>query len=258
VATFLGPWEITADAARKLNLERHVLEIREEIPKGERDLPSSWYKRALLSFQLHEFRPWTESWGSIMAEPSWLNWLSPAMGMWITEIPFGAPRPRRIDKLLTDQDLRSIEFLAERLPDVGEPRNHQERTLRRFGLGAIRGLDSDSLIDHVVALEGVLLPGVRDELSYRFRLSGALFLGETQEERRNLFSQLRDCYDIRSYLAHGSHDKKRRPPSEERIRETAELAWSLCAGSLRKAILYGWPTIEGLTDAAIGEPSFST
>jgi hypothetical protein len=169
-----------------------VLEVREKVTKdAPHHFPSRLYRKVILSLQLHEFLPWSSSWISGSIEPSWLNLSS--RGLKTNGLPDSLPLRVAAPPVLDHKTLQSVHRLANTLPEVSsEPRNHKERSLHRFGLGASRPESSDAVIDFIVALEGALLAGEREELSYRFSLNGAVFLGESPKERLNFYEDFRE------------------------------------------------------------------
>jgi hypothetical protein len=139
--------------------------------------------------------------------------------------------------------------LSDRIPDemFSEPRTRKTVALHRFSLGAEQEYLSEALIDYVIALEAILLPPEKEgELSYRFRLHGAWFIGRTREERERLRRELRDIYDARSSLVHGL------VPKPDEVTNAGRLAATLSARILVKALEEGWPTADQLADRALG------
>lgn len=61
----------------------------------------------------------------------------------------------------------------------------------------------DALIDYWIALEALFVPDSFQELRHRssFRIAG--YLGETSDQREQIFKDLLDSYDLRSRIVHG-------------------------------------------------------
>lgn len=59
----------------------------------------------------------------------------------------------------------------------------------------------------VIALEGILLEGVENELAYRFCLRGAYVFRVNKEKRKENFVLLQHAYRLRSYIVHSSAKK---------------------------------------------------
>lgn len=78
----------------------------------------------------------------------------------------------------------------------------------RFMLSSIRSDNSDVLIDSVIGLESLLLPKDNDkELSFRFKLNGALLLAFSLNEAIELTSIFKEIYDTRSRIVHGGREE---------------------------------------------------
>ncbi len=145
--------------------------------------------------------------------------------------------------------LRHAVQLSDRIPDemFSEPRTRKTVALHRFSLGAEQEFLSEALIDYAIALEAILLPPEKEgELSYRFRLHGAWYVGNSREERARLRKDLRDIYEARSSLVHGL------VPQPEKVTNAGRLAATLAARILVKALEEGWPTPDELADRALG------
>lgn len=94
-------------------------------------------------------------------------------------------------------------------------------------------------LDCVIALEAALLGGVDSELSYRFSLYGALFLAETRDVD-DTFARLRNVYDVRSRLVHGSPVKLAK--REAATNDAQEFARAI----VLKSVESGWPDTKDL------------
>jgi hypothetical protein len=84
-------------------------------------------------------------------------------------------------------------------------RHHLRIPAQRLIDGGSRYREDDAIIDYAIGLEALLMKGISTELSYRFALRGATVLTWNGGDRRDSFNQLRDFYDIRSDIVHGSH-----------------------------------------------------
>ena len=60
----------------------------------------------------------------------------------------------------------------------------------------------DRMIDLGIAFESLFLPGIKNEVTFRFVLRGSLYLGEGIEERRRLKREFAEIYDCRSTAVH--------------------------------------------------------
>jgi hypothetical protein len=61
----------------------------------------------------------------------------------------------------------------------------------------------DAIIDYAIGLEALLTAGITDELRYRFALRGTTVLTWDGGDKRKVFEELRDFYDVRSSIVHG-------------------------------------------------------
>lgn len=78
--------------------------------------------------------------------------------------------------------------------------------VRRLSLGMEREKLEDKIIDYMIGLEALYLPDVNDELKFRLslRISFLLF---PKEEREDVFSFVKEMYDQRSKIVHGTKSK---------------------------------------------------
>ena len=62
----------------------------------------------------------------------------------------------------------------------------------------------DNMIDLGIAMESFFLSGTsnHEQLTFRFRLRGSLYLGQTLEQRRLLLREFREIYGCRSSAVH--------------------------------------------------------
>ncbi|MDO8472765.1 MAG: HEPN domain-containing protein [Dehalococcoidia bacterium] len=85
-----------------------------------------------------------------------------------------------------------------------------ELALGRWNSAGDRSTEADRLIDHWVALESLFGPRDKQELSFRMPLRIAAFLGADGPERQRIFNEMRDSYDLRSKIVHGSDGKSKK------------------------------------------------
>jgi hypothetical protein len=97
--------------------------------------------------------------------------------------------------------------------------------------------DRDKIIDAVIGLESLFLIGINTELKYRLCLRAAILLGDSSDERKQLYNNLTFLYDLRSAIIHG-HNRKRinklLKNNDITMREAAILAESLLRESLKR------------------------
>ncbi|MGH3607200.1 MAG: hypothetical protein ACRDRD_03820, partial [Pseudonocardiaceae bacterium] len=107
------------------------------------------------------------------------------------------------------------------------------------------------MLDFTIALEALLLPydtdARRGDLSYRFRMHGARYLGNDATDRHGMFKRLRDVYDMRSLLVHGG-----KYPVGDEIREARESARELARIGLLRAVHEGFPTVDMFKQMVLG------
>jgi hypothetical protein len=65
------------------------------------------------------------------------------------------------------------------------------------------------LIALAVALESLFSPDDKQEISFKITLAASQLLGKNPPERKKIFSDLKDFYDRRSKLMHGTYDVKK-------------------------------------------------
>jgi hypothetical protein len=65
------------------------------------------------------------------------------------------------------------------------------------------------LIALAVALESLFSPADGQEISFKTSLTASLLLGESIEQRKQIFADLQDLYKRRSKIVHGSYDVKK-------------------------------------------------
>lgn len=96
--------------------------------------------------------------------------------------------------------------------------------LRRMQRSGIRQEREDSIIDCVIGLESLLgTKSEQTEISYRFRVRGAVLLAKRRIERPKYMDHLKELYNLRSSIAHGTHVANKKideylPFAEESLR----------------------------------------
>lgn len=219
--------------------ESAVLEIREARPKRAQDQGDiSQTRRVILALQLLGFDPTGRGQAVTVTEPFQLG------GIRGTPVALAERGPHR-DVVQADLDA-SVE-LAGRIPHraFGEARTRDEIALARFQTAVVERSPSDAIVDHVIALEATFLRDVRDELRFRFALYGAWFLGSDRSERLRLFDELRDLYDARSRIVHGT------ALLPHQLESLAALARRVSSVTLLRSLREGWPSAESLADAPL-------
>jgi len=171
-------------------------------------------------------------------EPRWA-------GIGFTHSPFPVAERFVNDKPLTPTAFKTIVDLAYKIPDFGgEEGSGKEIALFRTLRGC--GARASGFLDFAIALEASLLGGASTELAYRFSLYGALFLREERDSDET-FAKLKNVYDVRSKLVHGSRIKREaRIAAEQNARELARAV-------IRKAVDQSWPDSSKLDALAVAQ-----
>lgn len=157
---------------------------------------------------------------------------------------YGSPMPRQFGsfpwKVTVTIDPTARQQLREMWPRVKEIMLSQSHylslPLRRLIDGLARTRFDDRIVDYAIGLEALLLKdSEQNELSYRFRLRGAMVLGEAGEDKHQAFQNLEDFYKARSTIVHGGS------VSRLNLRSLADNGERL----LRK--VWTWHLAQGLT-----------
>lgn len=108
----------------------------------------------------------------------------------------------RIKKGIYRREIQALYGMAisalKRSPEI-------EITLSRFHSALLKGNSHDKLIDLTISLES-LVPG-GGEFRFRFPYFLSLVIEKDISERKGVFNDLRNLYDARSALVHGSPDR---------------------------------------------------
>jgi hypothetical protein len=119
-------------------------------------------------------------------------------GAWIGgPLPFPAHVPRG----LSAAELTAIKGTFDLLSAMQAHLGKLMPCIRRFDQSFERVTAEDALVDLVIVLEGSLLNGIEDELSYRASLRGAALLGQVREPSE-VFRLIKAAYDTRSKIVH--------------------------------------------------------
>lgn len=214
----------------------HALEIRTKVDKRERPEVPHLAQRFFIALQLLGFEPGSYALGERSYHPAW-----GLFGRIKPMIPTGLSSNyanNEIDQACFEEAYELAQLIDEAV--VTSPSSAQDISLHRFNLSLTREKEIDALLDLTICLEALLLPRIRDELRFRFRLHGSLWLSEDSEERRSLYEHnLKKIYDTRSTIVHGGHF-----PTTQELNETVMDAKELARRALLKAMKQGWPTAD--------------
>jgi len=108
--------------------------------------------------------------------------------------------------VLSEEESRKFRWFWRRFLNVMErPQHYLQVPIRRHGVAGTRSEKEDALVDYVIGLEALLgKDDERTELSYRFRVRGAVVLaGNGRRDRKKYLRDLRELYNLRSRIVHG-------------------------------------------------------
>jgi hypothetical protein len=121
-------------------------------------------------------------------------------------------------------------------------REHLSGPLRRMNSGMSKRAHTDQALDCGIALEMLLGDDVTTEIQYRLALRAALLLGETMSERQIIRKEVKQFYELRSKIAHGS----RKPIKDGQ--QMIHKGFSTCARIVREILKRGsypvWSDVE--------------
>jgi hypothetical protein len=224
----------------------HVLEVDQDVPVP-REIGVLPIPKILTALQLHQIDLAGPGILATQALPPWASFGISMRPIPIRSDPIGS---RTITRAQFEEACRTA-VLLERY-HLDSPDRPSELALHRFTLGCGRIDASDALLDFAIALEALLLPYDREtrsaDLSYRFRVHGALFITDSHLERRSIFRALRTLYDFRSRLVHGADY-----PEPTELLAAASDAKRLAAGGLLKAVRNGFPDAAEFGRMVLGE-----
>jgi len=221
--------------------ERTILEVRTPCIKLVQPSGDLLPQRLVLALELLGFE--------LHGAGSATTWTEPGPSLWSGGQGFGLGR-NGTSKECTRDDLRRGLAIARRIPNgvISSPGNREEVVLHRFLLGCAEDNSADKLIDYVIAMEGFLLPQVKEgEHRFKFAFCGSWYLAVEPGERATLFRNLQDIYDTRSRIVHGST-----PEPEASTRQEAMKARNLASRLLVKGLEQEWPSHETLKSLALG------
>jgi hypothetical protein len=114
--------------------------------------------------------------------------------------PFGGVFHADTPSWIRGEDVETLTRLTAAVPKLND---EFPIAVSRFTSTTERQNPTDRLIDASIGLENLFLQGTNDELSFRLALRAAWFLGQSANERREIFGQLKKVYDSRSRVVHG-------------------------------------------------------
>ena len=222
-----------------------LLELSVSGPRNSQHLPAGGSIPLLIAaLQLHGYA--VASKGAVeYSQPRWMQ-------------PFAYPVPITLPQLprspstseLAAVDFQTIIKTADRLShyDIAWPRTPQYLALHRFISGNARQNDVDAILDSMIGLEALLVPGSNPgDISYRFSLHGAHYIADDLSSRALIRDQLRNIYRMRNNLVHGN-----KYPEQAAIASARADAQDLLRRGLLRATHEGFPTPETFAQILLG------
>lgn len=112
--------------------------------------------------------------------------------------------------------------------------------LRRFSQARERIQKEDEIIDLLICAEALFLNQLgsnRGELRYRLSHRAALFIEESQLKRVKLFKFMKNIYDVRSAIVHGTDKKLEMPSKEDGTKYNINELCTITEDYLRRALI---------------------
>jgi hypothetical protein len=151
---------------------------------------------------------------------------------------------------LTAADFHAIVQTTQLLShyDIAQPKTPHDLAFHRFVSGAARQNDVDAVLDFMIGLEGLLVPGSNPgDISYRFSIHGAHYFADDVSGRTLIRDQLRNIYRMRNNLVHGN-----RYPEQTAIAAARANAQDLLRRGLLRTTHEGFPTPETFAQMLLG------
>jgi Apea-like HEPN len=220
------------------SLPSHMIEMTVKVGRMEGPSPGSLHKQLLCAVSLHGYPLAGPGQMFSISAPQWL-----ADARLETPVQI-SPRSASVKELSTEAlDAIAKTFNRLRSYNLDRPVNSRDLALHRFLLGSTRESPVDALLDYIIALECFLLPSDpatrHADLSYRFRLHGAHYLGTSTKDRKAIWRTLRELYDIRSRLVHDADY-----PTQLEIEKSSLEARDIACSALLKAVSTHFPRVE--------------
>ena len=166
-----------------------------EMNSREREIPRRTLDRVLTVFKLFKDSLILSKFVFIGTQPDYL----PHYTHWI-DSDRGVP----LYRLNEDEETKFCKFWNEYI-EVN-PKNF---AVFRFHLADYSAYSTDRFVDYVESLEYLFVPDSGEgEIAYKFRTRGSLILGRNKlpDKRRQIFSNLKNAYSLRSAIVHGRNN----------------------------------------------------
>lgn len=99
-----------------------------------------------------------------------------------------------------------------------QPGSATRLALRRWDMTTERLNEDDKLIDYWIALESLFTPDSKQEVKYRASFRTAAYIGDTPQEREEIYTNLKNSYDLRSKIVHGIIPKTKHKSDAEAVK----------------------------------------
>ncbi len=106
---------------------------------------------------------------------------------------------------LKKKSLPRLIEIYESIDLITKYKNYQ-LSLSRYESAKIKWIPEDKILDYVIALESIFSEG-SDNVRYKIGMRTACFLGSNYGFKKKVVKLIKDAYDIRSNIAHGSIKK---------------------------------------------------
>ena len=168
-----------------------------------------------------------------------LSCLARGFGTWEGPLPLLGPSA----KIEKSQESRLVELYrkVESSPNLTKIK----LGLARWNSAGDRLTEEDRLIDYWIALESLFVPETRQRVTHRTAQRIAAFLGSDGGERGRIYEQMKESYNLRSEIVHGSIRKRERKlPSGELINVTRSYLRQSLLKTLESGVSFDPSTLE--------------
>jgi hypothetical protein len=121
-----------------------------------------------------------------------------------------------------------------------------EHAVSRLSLAKRRKKIEDKILDLTIALEMVLLSGIKEQLGFTFRLRGSWLIGSDSATRKEIHDTLKNLYEYRSSVAHTGILEKNDPAKIKAIKKQFPEYIALAEAIIKKLIIGGTPDWNAL------------
>ncbi len=121
-------------------------------------------------------------------------------------IPFSSIKKQYI---FNKSDLKEFQaFYKEFIAVLDNFPNYISLAISRYNDIWFRKKVEDIIVDLIIAFESLFLSN-NPEISFRLAFSVAHFIGKSTQERKEIYTTMKDAYDVRSKIVHGSSSRSK-------------------------------------------------